>query len=264
MFKSLCLSALGLMCFNATMAGEHILTLEGQYQNKNLYVSNSVSSSGVGFCAYEVRVNGEVTTDEVNSTAFEIDLSQLKLVQGAPVTVQIMYRDGCAPKVLNPTVLKPQATFEIQNIEVTQEGLLKWSTKDESGSLPFNIEVYKWNKWVKVGEVQGEGTSELNNYSFKVGLISGENKIRVTQKGTLGKTEQSQSVTVVSEVEKPSWNFESGKNKIIFSKETAYEIYDKFGQARIKGFGKEIDVVSLNNDEYYLCYDNSVESFHKK
>lgn len=245
-------------------ADGHVLTLEGQYQNKNLYVSNAVSSSGIGYCAYEVRVNGELTTDEVNSSAFEIDLSQLNLNPGEAVTVQIKHKEGCAPKVLNPTVLKPQATFQIQDINIADDGLLTWTATEESGSLPYNVEVYKWNKWVKVGEVQGEGTPQKNSYSFKITPISGENKVRVTQKGTLGKVAQSKSVAMVSQTEKPTWTYEAEKNKIVLSKETAFEIYDKYGQARIKGFGTLIDLSSLAADEYFLCYDSSVESFHKK
>lgn len=262
MFKNHMLLFIFLAGATILKADGQVLTVEGQYQNKNLYVSNAVASSGVGFCAYEVRVNGELTTDEVNSSAFEIDLSQLSLTPGEPVTVQIKHRDGCAPKVLNPTVLKPQPTFKVEDIKLNEDGLLTWTTSEESGSLPYNVEVYKWNKWVKVGEVQGDGDASKNSYAFKLTLISGENKVRVTQRGNLNKVGSSQSVAVVSKVDRPTWRYEADKKKVVFSKETAYEIYDKFGQARIKGYGKEIDISSLASDEYFLCYDNSVESFN--
>lgn len=245
-------------------AEQNVLTIEGQYQRKNLYVSNSLANSGVGYCAYEVRVNGEITSDQVNSSAFEIDLSQLNLDPGAPVIVQIMHKDGCAPKVLNPLVLRPQATFKINEINISEEGLLKWSATNESGSLPYIIEVYKWNKWVKVGEVQGNGDEDLNSYSFKITPISGLNKVRVSQKGNMGAPNQSQPVEFNSKVEKPTWAFDKKTKKITFSKDTAFEIFDKYGQARIKGYGGFIDVGGLKDDEYYLCYDNFVEPFHKK
>lgn len=61
--------------FTATSSFAGVVILEGQYQQKNIYVSNSIASAGVGFCTYEVRVNGNVTTDELNSSAFEIDLT---------------------------------------------------------------------------------------------------------------------------------------------------------------------------------------------
>src|SRR3954463_12316215 len=82
------------------------LVVEGKYQNKNLYVQNFFGGSGVGFCAFEVKVNGNITTDEVNSSAFEIDLASLKLKYGDKVTVEILHKDGCMPKVLNVEDLK--------------------------------------------------------------------------------------------------------------------------------------------------------------
>jgi len=85
---------------------------EGHYQGKNLYVQNPFSGSGVGFCVIAVYVNGDVTTDQVNSSAFEIDFSNLSLKVGEPVTVKIQHKLDCLPKVLNPEVLRPRSTFE--------------------------------------------------------------------------------------------------------------------------------------------------------
>ncbi|MFZ5552048.1 MAG: hypothetical protein ACOZCO_02950 [Bacteroidota bacterium] len=261
MTKKILATSMLFISFNAM--SESILTLEGQYQSKNLYVSNAVSSSGVGYCAYEVRVNGNITTDVVQSSAFEIDLSIYKFNPGDPVTIQIVHNEGCQPKVLNPMSIKPMPTFQVKEMNLSSEGLLTWSTTGESGSLPYNVEQFKWNKWVKIGEVQGAGTNGENKYDFKVTLTSGENKIRVTQKGNLNKVVSSNAVSAVSDIEKPTWEYNSKTGKIIFSKETSFEIFDKFGQARVRGFGKEINVSSLQDDEYYLCFDNVVENFKK-
>ena len=79
------------------------IVLEGNYQGKNLYVKNTFAGVGVGFCVFEVTVNGSVTTDEWNSSAFEIDLSIHDLDPGDQVVVVIKHKDDCAlPKVLNP------------------------------------------------------------------------------------------------------------------------------------------------------------------
>jgi len=50
------------------------IVLEGRYQNRNIFVINSIASDGVGYCVYEVTMNGLVTTDEINSQAFELRL----------------------------------------------------------------------------------------------------------------------------------------------------------------------------------------------
>ena len=67
-----------LFCFTCVRTNAGVLIVEGKYQQKNLYIQNGFSSNGVGFCAYEVKVNGQVTADEVNSSAFEIDFAPFK------------------------------------------------------------------------------------------------------------------------------------------------------------------------------------------
>ena len=54
------------LAFNS-MAG--VIVLTGSYQGKNLYVQNPFAGSGIGFCVFEVTVNGEISTDEINSSA---------------------------------------------------------------------------------------------------------------------------------------------------------------------------------------------------
>lgn len=242
----------------------HVLVVEGQYQNKNIFVSNSLSESGIGFCAYEIRVNGKITSDEVNSSAFEIDLGAQKLTQGTEVVIEIFHKEGCTPKILNSSVLKPQPTFTSTEITLSETGLLKWSTTGESGVLPFEIEQYKWNKWIKVGEVQGKGTSGTNTYQFQVVLVSGLNRFRVVQRGNLGKIQRSPAVDFTSKLKKPDFKVNQKDQIITFSASTSYEVYDEYGQVRKRGFGTNIDIKNLSLGTYYLSYDNHVETIKKK
>ena len=100
------------LCKTVSLAGN--IVLEGNYQGKNLYIKNPYAGTGVGFCVFEVTVNGSVTTDEWNSSAFEIDLSIHDLDLGDQVVVVIKHKDDCpTPKVLNPEVLNPKSTFKI-------------------------------------------------------------------------------------------------------------------------------------------------------
>lgn len=248
----------------ATNDQAEILTIEGQYQSKNLYVSNSMAANGVGFCAYEVRVNGDVTTDAVASSAFEIDLEQYNFKQGEDLIIQITHKKGCQPKVLNPTSLSPQATFKTKEIDLDEKGLLTWTTTNESGSLAFVVEQYKWNKWVKIGEVQGNGKSGENSYDFQVTLTSGNNKVRVKQVGNSGKEVYSPSAEVMSNEVKPTMNYEKKTKSVAFSGKTHYEIYDKYGQLCKKGYGDKIDVSTLKKENYYLNYDNTFEELSTK
>jgi hypothetical protein len=240
------------------------LVIEGKYQNKNLYVHNGFGVTGAGFCAKEIKVNGQITTDETNSTSFEIDLRGMSLEYGEKVTIEIEHGDGCVPRVLNMEDLKPKPTFEMLMMTVSQEGVLKWSTRNESGILPYVIEQFKWNKWVKIGEVEGLGTPDNHEYSFKLFMHSGENKYRVKQKGLNSITKISREVTHVSLLNKPSYAIPMDFSSIDFSTETAYEVYDAYGQVVKKGYGKQIDIANLSKGEYYLCYDNTLAEFVKR
>lgn len=239
------------------------LVVEGKYQNKNVYIQNAFSNNGVGFCAQEIKVNGKLTTDETNSSAFEIDLASLQLKYGESVTIEILHKDGCTPKVLNMEDLKPKPTFEVLTMNITQAGLLKWSTKNETGALPYVIEQFKWNKWIPVGEVLGKGNPEKNDYDFQVTMHSGENKYRIKQKGLSSISKYSQDVIVKSVINKPSFAIPKSNSGIDFSGETAFEIFDAYGVVVKKGFGKQVKIENLAKGQYYLCYDNSMTEFKK-
>ena len=97
------LTFLFLLCFSSAFAG--IIVVEGKYQDKNLYIQNGYAGNGVGFCTYEVTINGKTSTDEVNSSAFEIDFPAFSIRPGTPVIVEIRHKDDCSPIVLNPEAL---------------------------------------------------------------------------------------------------------------------------------------------------------------
>jgi len=243
-------------------AGE--IVIDGIFQGKNLYVMNPFASSGVGFCVYEVTVNGKVSTDEINSSAFEIDLSVFQFNVGDKVTIVIKHKDNCVPKVLNPEVLKPKSTFNVTEIEVTKDGMLKWTTTGESGKLPYIVEQYRWNKWVKLDEIDGKGTSGSNSYSLKVYPHSGNNKFRVKQIDYTKKPRYSKDVLFKSLQPPVTITSKKFENEITFSSETMYEIYDYYGNRILKGNGKSVDISGLKKGEYFINYDNTMDQFKKK
>ncbi len=253
-----------LFCFTCVRANAGVLIVEGKYQQKNLYIQNGFSSNGVGFCAYEVKVNGQVTADEVNSSAFEIDFAPFKLKAGDKITIEIGHKEGCMPKVLNPEAIKPRPTFDLLSIDINKDAVLTWGTKNELGSLPYIIEQFKWNKWVYVGEVMGEGTPTDHMYKFKITPTSGENKFRVKQVGYGGLPRYSKEATYTSFMDKPSFKLEEGNKIVSFSNETTFEVYDYYGNVLKKGFGNNVDITSLPKGKYYLCYDNLVTEIEKR
>lgn len=245
---------------------QSMILLEGTYQGKNVYVQNPFAGNGVGFCVYEVRVNDQITTDEIGSSAFEIDLRNFSLKVGDPVSIKIFHKDDCKPKVLNPEVLKPKSTFVTSTITADcNANLLKWTTTGEQGKLTFTVEQFRWNKWVKIGEVEGLGTAGPNNYSFAIVPHSGENQFRVKQVDYSGQARTSPVAKCTST--KPEIKFYpvKAKDKITFEGgETMYEIYDQYGNIVKKGFGSSIDVSGLAKGGYFLNYDNKIGEFFKQ
>jgi len=248
--------------FLVSQAG--VVIVEGKYLNKNIYIQNGFTDAGVGFCAYAVYVNEKLTNDEVNATAFEIDLAQLQLKYGQDVVIKILHKDGCIPpRVLNPDVLKPVATFEIVTMHMTNEGLITWTSKNEGGPLPFIVEQFRWNKWVNVGEVQGIGKPGEHSYKFQVtALHSGENKFRLRQAGYQSK--YSSEVKIISSTPRCIFSLSKGTKQIDFTCGTLYEVYDYYGSVVKKGYGTRVDIANLQKGGYYVCFDNSIGELQKK
>jgi hypothetical protein len=252
------------------VAAQKNLVFEGNYQGKNIYVQNPIKDDGVGFCTNKVTVNGNPTSDEINSSAYEIDFTKLKLKLGDPVSVVIEHGAECTPKVLNPEVLKPTSTYKIKSIEVTPAGLLKWSTTNETGKLPFIIEQYRWNKWIPIGEVDGLGTPEEHAYEFQVNPHSGENQVRVKQVDHTKKPNISPARTFMSTEKEVDFQPKKVADEVTFYDpdkkvvKTRYEVYDAYGNIVKKGFGDKVDLTNLEKGAYYLNYDNKNEKFIKK
>jgi len=244
------------------------LSVEGTYQGKNLYVQNPMDDEGFGYCATKVTVNGDIMPGGTSVGAFEIDFSLFNIEIGEPVFIVIEHNDGCKPKVLNPEVLLPRSTFKINSITIDNDGNLKWTTSGEQGKLPFEIEQYRWNKWVTIGEVDGKGAGSENDYQFKVTPHSGENTVRVTQSDHSGTKRPSQEVKFTSSTPAVTKSPTKVKNEIKFSAngapvETRYEIYDAYGNIVKKGVGSKVNCSNLLRGVYYINFDNVNEKFIK-
>lgn len=241
-----------LLVAQASLFGQMVV-LNGVYQGNDLYVQNPFSKDGVGFCVFEVLVNGDVTSDEINSSAFAVDLSLFDFTIGDPVEITFRTKESCDLKIINPDAISPKSTFAIEAISLSATGKLGWTTTNESGPLPFFIEHFKWNKWVKAGEVMGDGSSTSNNYSFKMNLHHGKNMVRVRQKDWGGDRVSDVSAAESEETEIGLLQ-QKVSEKIEFSRETQYEVFSEYGELVATGFGKEVNVSSFGKGAYYVNF----------
>lgn len=244
------------------------LSIKGTYQGKNLYVQNPENEDGYGFCVSKVTVNGDVMPGGTATSAFEIDFSLFNIEIGEPLFIVIEHDEGCGPKILNPEVLLPRSTFDVQSISVSNTGKLVWKTTGEKGKLSFFIEQYRWDKWVQVGEVEGKGTSGPNDYEFQVTPHSGVNTVRVVQIDHTDEKRSSDEVKFKSSVPVIQKNPVIVKTAIHFTAngkpiETKYEIFDAYGNIVKKGTGTSVDCENLLKGAYYINFDNKTEKFFR-
>lgn len=251
-----------LTAFIGCRADEIVLT--GIYQEKNMYIMNPFATTGEGFCITEILVNGIVTSDDINSSAFEINLSALNLKKGDNVKIVIKHHSGCAPKVINPEVIKPQSTFTVTTIKIDKNNNLTFTTSGECGSLPFIVEQFRWNKWIKVATIDGKGTSGPNTYTVEVSLHSGFNRFRVKQVDYTRKPRYGKELKQRSILAEVTYSFSKPYTDIYFSAETMYEIYNNKGSIVGKGIGTKVNVASLPAGDYFINFDAKTETFKKK
>jgi len=53
---------------------------------------------------YSVTVNGVLTANNIEESAFEIDLVSLNFKEGDLLVIRIFHKADCLPKILNPRV----------------------------------------------------------------------------------------------------------------------------------------------------------------
>jgi hypothetical protein len=248
-----------------SLCAQDTISTRGAYQGKNLFLQqySSVESDVIAVIVNDKKLEGHyLRTFKGSGKGIEVRLDSLGLTMNEQVEVKIIY-NGMRPKLLNADALVLRSTFRIVSIKMAGD-TLRWSTEGEHGALPFAVEQFKWNKWVKVGEVMVEGTPGTHNYEFKIELLRGKNQFRVRQRDD-GDMRPSMPVSVKAKV--PEVSFTPKKkvgNLITFSSVTSYELYDILGNVVMRGRTDHIDCSSLPKGKYYLNYGSKMGSFTKK
>lgn len=252
-----------------TCTGQYkLLSTEGKYQGKNIYVNNPQQNDGFGYCVIKATVNGDVLPASIQSSNFEIDFDLFDLEIGDDVFVVIEHFEGCTPRFLNPEALLPQSTFEIVDISIDKNATIRWKTKNEGGILDFQIEKFKWNSWISVGQVRGKGGSAQNQYSFNLPLHSGKNKVRISQIDNTGKPRSSKALEYPSKIAPFTMGPSSVRDYLYFysnnkKSKTRFEVLDAYGNLLKAGYANNVDCKNIVNGIYYINYDNTTEKFIK-
>jgi hypothetical protein len=251
-----------LASFASSLLAE-VVIISGIYQGKDLYVRNPMTADSAGYCVFEVLVNGNVTADQVNSASFAVDLATWKLAQGDALEIVLRCKENCDVKILNPEVIYPNSTYTVSSMNIDPAGGMTWTTENESATLTFVIEQFKWNKWIKIGELKGQGKPKTCTYSFPAKLHSGLNTFRIYQMDYKG---QHSSEEFKVESTSPDVKIKNLKisDRIEFSAETDFEVVSEFGALVSSGRGQYIDASKYSKGKYYVNFDNKVGSIVEK
>jgi len=248
-----------LLCF-VSKAQE--IKLEGIYQGKNIIVMNP------NVCITGIQVNDQVFKDDISANTFEIDFSEYKFAHGDKIKLSIKHKSGCTPKIVNPEVIQAKSTCTFSTIKIDPKtNTLSFTTTGETGSLPFVVEQFRWNKWIKITELPGKGTAGQNTYKTIVMPYSGANQFRVKQTDYTKQPKYSKVCPFRSMALPITYSpLKKITDAITFSDVTMYELYNPYGVLISKGQGNKVDVSALkklDKYKYILLYDNQTFQFNK-
>jgi len=235
--------------------------MTGEYQGKNIYVQNPLSKDKINFCTSEVYLNEKLINTSPKTSAFEINLSHLKI--GGSVFIKIVHKEGCKPKVINPQVIRSKSKFKFLNVNADVLSI-HWVTVGELPYGKFFLEHYRNKKWGNIEIVTGKGSFESNQYNVKPEHHTGDNKYRIKYVQSDGKIFFSRVFDYFNDVEPVSFFPTLVVDKITLSRETYYAVIDSYGNQVAKGKGKEIALNNLKAGLYFLLVDNREEKFVKK
>jgi len=183
--------------------------------------------------------------------------------EGDPIQVQIVHHLGCTPKTIyNPPA--PKKSVELLAMEVDSTYTLRWKTKGEAYTYTYIIEQFRWNKWVRIGEVSAQGNYQENAYSFQLLPHSGENQVRVKYYSIQQQPHLSKTVKFSSGTIQPDCWPKQVKDTLHLGSETLYEVYDTGGNMVMKGSGSYVYCKKLPKGVYYINYDNTSKEFIKQ
>lgn len=240
------------------------LKISGSYFGKNLIVINPMK--GESFAVKSVTVNSTITDDEIQSSVFEIDLGKLGLGLGEKINISIEYdAGGEKPTIYNPDVIQLENNFAfITSLIDKKTNKITWTITGSPGEESFEIEQFRWEKWVRVGMINPGDSTSANAYSCDFTPHFGKNMYRIKLVNASGTTIYSQQIKYQSKLPEVFIQSSKAENIISFSAETMYQVFNEKGIMVLNGTGNQIDVSTLEKGRYYINYDNKTEQYSKK
>ena len=250
--------------FISTIASSQELNIQGVFTGANVYIVNPFTDSEDRFTIESIFINDKEYINDFESSAFEIDLAHMGFKLGQDLRFCIRYKDSIMPSIVNIEAIKALSSFEMKRAFVDKDQFLNWKCSNEMGSLPFNVQQYRWNKWVTIGQLRGVGTYGVNHYRIKVPVHSGKNMFRIHQVDYTEKDKYSDTIQYKSKLKPIYLVNKKVKRELKFSAPTQFQIFDLFGNLIYDGYGAEVRFDDLIPGKYYVNFDNTIGEFIKE
>jgi hypothetical protein len=154
--------------------------------------------------------------------------------------------------------------FKVSSIRLDSLGKINWVAYNQNGALEFGIEQFMNEHWVMVGIVAGDAVADQSAYSYSPHQHSGENKYRISWTGPEKLKNYSNIVSTFSRKEDVFFQLSEDNQKVTFSGNTYYMLYNPYGFVTLRGYGSSLDISDFKPGTYCLTYDNKVATFEKK
>lgn len=245
----------------ATAFGGEII-VRGFYYGRNLYVRNPYLPEKKAFCVKQVFLNGRQVMGEINVSAFELDLSSLKL--NDRVVVRFVFNDDCQPEITNLHVIKNENQFGFNNIEVLSNSL-SWSTQSENKEGFYTLERARFGQWILLDTIKGKGSFDLNQYSVSVKQYPGVNEFKLHYFPDKNEIIPISSDLIIyeSDEEPVLLYMDMDNGRVSFSKVAEYVLLNNEGRTVLKGEGVHLNMQRLPRGLYVLYIENRVEEIIK-
>ena len=268
--QKLWIAACAVLMAGSVQAGE--ILIAGIYQGKNLFVQNPFSPDNKTYCTNEVYVNDEKIMSSIKLGAFEIDLSGLEVDD--PVTIRITHKDGCAPKLINPQVIRPSGNFQITEV-LASGNTISWVSSGETAAFVYYVESLVNGNWIVLRKMNAKGQPKTP-YAVTVAEPDATNKYRIKAQDTethhmfYSRVFGQRAEVAVAEPDtadyKPITFIPTNpKTRLMLSREAEYEILDARKKTVAKGKGLVVSIARLKAGTYYLKTDGQpLQKFVKK
>jgi hypothetical protein len=236
------------------------LVVAGIYYGQNLLVQNPSMGNKV-YCTDGVLVNNRKMMPYIASSAYEINLSFLKINDS--VTVTILHKDGCTPKIINPQVLRPSSTFHFVRARVSVQEI-NWTSIGESVTDQYSVQHLANGNWVTLVSIRAIGKGV---YSVPLRHDNGLNRYRIRYAEYDGRIFYSKEIDFDMKTEENaplSFYPKNVTDRIYLSSEATYRILSLSGQVLREGKSRVIPCADLKTGVYVLAAGAMSERFFKK